>query len=89
MTSSLFLLGIVAVVIFGSVFVNTAKVKTFVSNKTHTRYIPKAISMLLLTAQISELVRVVEHVNIVNLSAALLLLVIVVATKSGIEGETP
>jgi hypothetical protein len=56
-------------------------------HKSTTQYLPQAISMLVLTAQVSELVRVVEQVNIVNLAAALLLLAIIVATKTGTEGE--
>lgn len=51
------------------------------------RVLPQAITMLVMTAQVSELVRVVEHVSIVNVTAALLLLSIVLATRSGTESE--
>lgn len=49
--------------------------------------LPQAISMLIITAQISELVKVVEHVSVVNVVAALFLLAILAATKSGTEGQ--
>ncbi len=49
--------------------------------------LPHAVSMLIVTAQISELVKVVEHVTVVNMTAALLLLTVMVATKTGTEGE--
>ncbi len=57
------------------------------AGKTKTGYWAHAISMLVLTVQVSEMVRVVEHVSVVNLAAAFLLLAIVVAAKSGTEGE--
>ena len=50
-----------------------------------SQVVPKAITMLIMTAQVSELVKVVEHVSIVNVSAALMLLAIIIATKSGTE----
>jgi hypothetical protein len=50
------------------------------------RYLPRAISMLVLTAQVSELVRVVEQVSVVKIIAALFLLAIVAAGTSGTEG---
>ena len=52
-----------------------------------TRYLPHAISMLVLTAQISELVKAIEHVSPVTIIAALFLLGIMVALKSGTESE--
>ena len=87
MTSYLFLLGIaVCVMVVGSIF-STAKTKALTSKLAKVSYIPKAVSVLILTAQISELVKVVEHTNIVTVTAALMLLAIVIATKSGTEGE--
>lgn len=53
--------------------------------KPHSQYLPKAISMLIVTAQISELIKVIEHVSIVNTVAALLLMAVIIATKSGTE----
>ena len=51
------------------------------------RVLPKAIGLLIITAQVSELVKVVEHVSLANMVAALFLLAIVLAAKSGTESE--
>lgn len=70
-----------------SSMVHTSKVKSLteaVSKKTHLH---TAISMLLVTAQVSELTRVVEHTTLVNVVAALFLCVILVATKAGTEAR--
>jgi hypothetical protein len=85
---TLFLLVIIAVVAVVSAIERHSKLQSALAKrKTAAQYLPKAIGMLVLTAQVSELVRVVEHVTIVNLAAALLLLAIIVATKTGTEGE--
>ena len=55
-------------------------------HKAVSHYVPKAVGALILTAQVSDLVKVVEHVSIVNFVGALLLLAIVAGTKSGTEG---
>jgi hypothetical protein len=47
----------------------------------------RAVSMLVLVAQATELVRVVEHASIVTVTAALLLLAVIVASKSGTNSE--
>jgi hypothetical protein len=52
-----------------------------------TQYLPRAISLLLVTAQISELVKMVQQITIVHIVASLLLLTIVIATRSGTEPE--
>jgi hypothetical protein len=82
----LILLGLVALVMVGVSFKTNSKVQKFLDKHNQKQYLPKAISMLILTAQVSELIRVVEHTNFVNITAALMLLAIVVATKrSGSE----
>lgn len=86
--SVIFLLaGIAAVMLFGA-FKQTRQLKaTLVKKLPRAQYLPKAISLLLMTAQISELVKMVEHISIVTVSAAMLLLAIVLATRSGIETD--
>jgi hypothetical protein len=85
---TLFLLVCIAAVAALSAIKQHGKLQAVLAKrKATTQYLPKAIGMLVLTAQVSELVRVVEHVTIVNLAAALLLLAIIVATKTGTEGE--
>jgi hypothetical protein len=49
--------------------------------------VPKTLSILILTAQISELIKMLDHVTIVNVTASLFLLAIIVAAKSGTEGS--
>jgi hypothetical protein len=83
---NLFLMGIVAVVALLSSVGHTNKLHRFLNKRAMgTQVVPKAITMLVMTAQVSELVKVVEHVSIVNVSAALMLLAIIIATKSGTE----
>jgi hypothetical protein len=80
------ILGIGAIVLVGAIS-HTTKLHGTLAHKTAITHLPTAIQALILVAQASELVKVVEHVTIVNMSAALLLLTIIVATKSGTEGE--
>lgn len=67
---------------------NTHQVHGLMKKHSHTvGYLPKAISMLAITAQIPELIKVLEHVSLVNVVTSLFLLAILVATKSGTESE--
>lgn len=78
--------GAACAVLFTSM-VHTSKVQTLantVSNKTHMHTI---VSMLLVTAQVSELTRVIEHTTLVNVVAALFLCVVLAATKAGTENR--
>jgi hypothetical protein len=86
---TLLFLGIVAVAVIWSAAHATSKVNRFVAKKIgHAPFISKTIGLLIVTAQVSELVRAIEHTSIVSIAAALLLLAIVVATRSGTEGES-
>ena len=49
------------------------------------KFLPRAISVALVAAQCSELFKMVEQASLVHLVAALLLLAIVVANRSGAE----
>ena len=49
--------------------------------------LPRTISVLILTAQLSELVKMLDHATIVNITASLFLLAIMAAAKSGTEGD--
>jgi len=85
---TLFLLAGIAIVAISWAMERHEKLQAVLAkHKTKTQYLPKAIGMLMMTAQVSELMRVVEHITIVNLAAALLLLAIIVATKAGTEEE--
>ena len=82
----LVLLGVIAIVALLVAQRQNSRLPRLVG-KPARHYLPQAISMLILTAQVSELVKVVEHISIVNVFAALMLLVILAATKNGTEGE--
>jgi hypothetical protein len=86
MTIVLVLMGGVAVVMLVCARSETMQLKAVLSKKLPpTQYLPKAVSMILIVAQLSELLKMVEHVSIVHVAAALLLLTMVVATRSGTE----
>lgn len=88
MTIFVLLLIGVALVMLVSAFKNSHQVRKVLTNHRTTRnFLPRAISMLVLTAQISELVKAVEHVSVVNVVAVLLLMAVWSAGKSGVEDE--
>lgn len=84
----LFLLALGVGIVFISAFMNTSKVKQalngFAPAKTH---MPKAISLLLVAAQITEFARISQHFTVITVIATLILFTIWMATKSGTEGE--
>ncbi len=49
--------------------------------------LPQVIGLFVVSAQVSELLKVLDHVTITNVAATLFLLVILVASKSGTESE--
>jgi len=58
-------------------------------SRTHSKghLLPKVISIFVVCAQVSELLRTVGNVNVTNIVATLFLLTILAAGKSGTEGE--
>ena len=67
-------------------FKKTLQNKAYVAKKlANAKVLPKGISMLLVAAQLIELVRVMEHATIVTVFAAAFLLAVAVASKSEIE----
>lgn len=85
---NLFLIGIAALAILAVAVAQTRKTKAVILKQIASkRVLPKTISLLIIAAQATELVRVIEHASIVNVSAALLLLAIVVASASGTESD--
>ena len=63
----------------------TKLVKKQLAGKTQP--LSKAMSLLIISAQLSELVKMVGQVPLVHVVISLFLLVIIVATKTGTEGE--
>jgi MFS-type transporter involved in bile tolerance (Atg22 family) len=85
---NLFLIGTLALVALLVSIGHSQKLHGFLEKRLPKKQVvPKAITTLVMTAQLSELVRTVEHVDIVHISAAIMLLAIIVATKSGTESE--
>lgn len=85
MTALILLFGCIAIV---ESVRHSARLKTFISKKVSlSHHIPKAMGLLIITAQLSELLKVVEHISIINIAAAVLLLAITLASQAGIEGE--
>jgi hypothetical protein len=86
MMATLFLIAGILIAVGG--LRETSKLRKFL-DKTHskTKFLPQAVTMLIVSAQLSELIRVVGHITIVEVTSASLLLAIVVAAKSGTEGE--
>lgn len=85
---SLLLTGLVAGVMVLFAMRQSASVKAIIKNHSaKISVLPKAVSVLILVAQISELVKMLDHVSIVNVTASLFLLAIMSAAKSGTEGQ--
>jgi hypothetical protein len=69
-------------------FRDSGKIKKALSQKVpYVKLVPKAIGTIVITVQFSELVKTVEHISVVSVSAGLLLLAVLLATKAGTEGE--
>jgi hypothetical protein len=82
---ALFLIFGIAAVVGVSGFIQTNRLKTALRRQKAAQHIPMAIEVVILTAQAGELVRVVENASIVNITAVLLLLAIVLAARLGTE----
>ena len=86
MSPTLFLLaGLAAAMLLGAKAQTNSLKLRMVKKLLPVEYLPKMISVLIIVAQASELLKMIEHVSIVNVSAALLLLTIVVTGRSGTE----
>ena len=52
-----------------------------------TRLLPKAVGLFVVCAQVSELLKTFDRINLTSIVATLFLLTILAAVKSGTEGE--
>jgi hypothetical protein len=87
MTSLLFLCVGASVLVLAAIKSNA---KLHIALKKYSgpsHFLPRAITMLVITSQLAELVKVMEHVSVTKVVAALFLLAIVLATRSGTESE--
>lgn len=77
--------GAVAVIVLASIAQTRNSLSVIAKKVPATKVLPKAVSVLILTAHASELIKVIEHASIVNVAAALLLLAVLAAVRSGTE----
>lgn len=61
--------------------------KALAKHRGKTRTLPKAVSLFVITMQVSELLKTLDHVTITNVATTLFLLAILAAAKSGTESE--
>ncbi len=88
MTASLLVLvGIMMLTLAVHAFSGTRRVKTALGKVHGRNQMPKMITALVISVQFSELVRIVDHASTIHVVGALLLLVVMLATKAGTEGE--
>ncbi len=83
----LFLLGMVGLAMAVDAFRHTRQVKSFLGQSQARNHLPRVISTLIITVQFSELLKVIDHVSVTHVVGALLLLVVMLVTKAGTEGE--
>lgn len=87
MTTKLFLFGAAVLAIALWAMRSQKNLTTVLRKHTAKGRYPELLSVTLMAIQASELVAVVEHANLVNLTVAGILLVMLVAVRSGTEGE--
>lgn len=87
MITTLFLLLGLAVVMLAGGIKHTSRVHNTITKNVKKIHVSQAVSVLLITVQFGELTRVLEHASIVNITASVLILSVLLATKSGTEGE--
>lgn len=90
MDAFLFLLGAIVIAVGIGSFKATIKTNRMLSNKIgHAHVVSKGVSMLMMVAETIQFVRVSEHASLVSIFAALFLLAIIAASKTGTEGDLP
>lgn len=89
MENFVFLLTGIGAVITLAAAIHTRQLKATVRQKSPAiHYLPRAISLLLIVAQASELLKMIEHVTIVHVAAAMMLLAITMAGHQEPEVQT-
>ena len=88
MNSLLFLMAGAGVTILFAIRENRKLRKVFNAKTGKTgSFLPKAVSLLLVSAQLSELLKIVNEASVMHLVAALFFLAMVAAGQSGTESE--
>jgi hypothetical protein len=87
MDSLLFLGTTVVVLVLWSLQSSSKLHQALGKHADKTKLLPHAFSMLIISAQISELLKVIEHASVTNVVGAFFLLAIIAATRPGTQGE--
>ncbi len=88
MTAALLvLLGLAGFAMMVGAIRNTHQVKTFLARSRARSQLPKVITTLVISVQFSELLKMIDHVSVTHIAAALLLLAVMLATRAGTEGD--
>ncbi len=87
MTALILMAGLAAVMLVGARKETKQLQATLAKRLPPAQYLPKVVSLALVVAQISELLKMIEQASIVHLAATLLLFAIAMAGRSGIEGQ--
>jgi hypothetical protein len=87
MNSLLFLMVFAGLLLILAMRNNKQMRKVIKQHSSKTTLVSQAITMLVIGAQLSELLKVLEHVSLVDVAASLFLLAMLAATKSGTESE--
>ena len=87
MNSLLFLLAAAGIVMLAAMRESRKLKKTLSRGKTRMALLPKAVTLLIVSAQLSELLKIVSGASVVHLVATLFLLAMVAAVQSGTESE--
>ncbi len=87
MTAEILVLLGAGVACAASAFADKVKVTKQVKQLPVKTHLSRVIMFFILSVQLTEMGRVVEHMSLANLLAALFLLVIWVAVKQGNEGD--
>ncbi len=81
------LVGIAVLIMIVSAICDNARIKTVIT-KTHAHtHVPRVVTSLVIAVQFHELLKVMEHISIVHIVGALLVLAILVASKGANESE--
>ncbi len=86
MNSFAFLAAVVMAGLLVSAFRSTSNLKAKLAGKTGSKpLVSKGFGMLIMLAQVSELLKAVEHASLVSIAASLIMLAIWQAVKTGTE----
>jgi hypothetical protein len=84
---TLFLLGTLVVIAVAWAYRGSNQLHSLLNAHTAKTRFPEMVSVALLAIQASELVSIVQHASFANIIAASITLTILLAVRSGTEGE--